>query len=182
MTSPFTRRRWLAGGIATVAAVAGVGVAWQNGATGSADAGERLSPDFWAGHFDRPEGGVLDFAALKGKPLLLNFWATWCPPCIEELPMIDRFFNDHAANGWQVVGLAIDKPAAVQKFLVKTPVSFPIGLAGLEGTELVRNLGNDAGGLPFTLVVGGDGRVVARKMGQLSSTDLDAWRRAELHS
>ena len=96
--------------------------------------------------------------------------------------MIDRFSREHGPSGWQVVGLAVDKTPAVQKFLTKTPVSFPIGLAGLEGTELVRALGNAAGGLPFTIVIGGDGRVIARKMGQLDTSDLDAWRRAELHS
>jgi thiol-disulfide isomerase/thioredoxin len=182
MNSPLTRRRWLAAGVAAAAGAAGAGAAWWRSSTGNADAGERLAPDFWAERFDRPEGGSLDFAQLKGKPLLLNFWATWCPPCIEELPMIDRFSREHDPSGWQVVGLAVDKTPAVQKFLSRTPVSFPIGLAGLEGTELVRALGNAAGGLPFTIVIGRDGRVIARKMGQLTTSDLDAWRRAELHS
>ena len=92
--------------------------------------------------------------------------------------MVDRFFRDQAPNGWQVVGLAIDQPSAVRKFLARMPVSFPVGLAGLEGTELVRQLGNTAGGLPFTLVVDSNGAVAARKMGKLEPTDLDAWRRA----
>ena len=95
--------------------------------------------------------------------------------------MVDRFFRDQAPNGWQVVGLAIDQPSAVRKFLARMPVSFPVGLAGLEGTELVRQLGNTAGGLPFTLVVDSNGAVAARKMGKLEPTDLDAWRRAPVH-
>ena len=92
--------------------------------------------------------------------------------------MIDAFFRENGANGWQVVGLAIDQPSAVRKFLQKTPVSYPIGLAGLNGTELVRTLGNTSGGLPFTLVIDGSGRVAARKMGKLEPGDLQAWRRA----
>ena len=92
--------------------------------------------------------------------------------------MIDAFFRENAAKGWQVVGLAIDQPSAVRKFLVKTPVSYPIGLAGLDGTELVKQMGNSAGGLPFTVVVNGDGSVAARKMGKLESSDLQAWHRA----
>jgi len=143
-----------------------------------AASGERMDAAFWAQRFDRPEGGELVFESLRGKPLLLNFWATWCPPCIEEMPMLDKFSRENAANGWQVVGLAIDQPTAVRKFLSKTPVSYPIGLAGLQGTELVKQLGNTAGGLPFTLVVDARGAVATRKMGKLEPADLQAWRRA----
>ena len=92
--------------------------------------------------------------------------------------MIDAFFRKNAAKGWQVIGLAIDQPSAVRKFLEKTPVTYPIGLAGLQGTELVKNLGNTAGGLPFSLVVDATGAVAARKMGKIEPADLQAWRRA----
>lgn len=175
-TSP-RRRGLLFGGVAAVAAAAGIGGAWWRHSSGSGG-GDRLDASVWAARFDRPEGGELDFASLRGKPLLVNFWATWCPPCVEELPMVDRFFRDQAANGWQVVGLAIDQPTAVRKFLSKTPVSFPIGLAGMQGTDLVRELGNTSGGLPFTLAIAADGRVLARKMGKLETSDLEAWSRA----
>jgi thiol-disulfide isomerase/thioredoxin len=176
MNSMPTRRGWLLGGVATAAAIAGLGGAlWQR--SGSA-AGERLDAAFWARRFERPEGGELVFEQLRGKPLLINFWATWCPPCVEEMPMLDAFFRENASNGWQVVGLAIDQPSAVRKFLAKTPVSYPIGLAGLEGTELVKNLGNTAGGLPFSVVLDADGAVAARKMGKIEAPDLRAWRRA----
>ena len=92
--------------------------------------------------------------------------------------MIDAFFRENATNGWQVVGLAIDQPSAVRKFLAKTPVSYPIGLAGLQGTELVKNLGNTAGGLPFSIVLDANGAISARKMGKIEPADLQAWRRA----
>ena len=181
MTSTPTRRRWLIyGGVAVVAAAAGTaGALWRYRVSGAA--GEALDPAVWALRFARPEGGELALESFRGKPLLINFWATWCPPCVEELPMIDRFFREQASNGWQVVGLAIDQPSAVRKFLERTPVSFPNGLAGLEGTELVKKLGNTAGGLPFTLVVDAGGAVAARKMGQLVPADLDTWRRAQVH-
>ncbi|MGJ7488978.1 TlpA family protein disulfide reductase [Variovorax sp. ZT4R33] len=185
MTRPSTSRRaWLLGGVAAAAGVAGAGTAWWRHATGAGatPAGEQLPSIFWSSRFERPEGGQLEMASLRGKPLLLNFWATWCPPCVEELPMVDRFFREQAANGWQVVGLAIDRPESVRKFLTRTPVSFPIGITGLDGTELVRELGNTGGGLPFTLVLAADGSVAARKMGQLLPADLDTWRRAEVHS
>jgi thiol-disulfide isomerase/thioredoxin len=168
------------GGVAVAAAAAGLGGAWWR-ERGSGSKGEALDAAFWVQRFDRPEGGELEFSKLHGKPLLLNFWATWCPPCVEEMPMIDRFFRENGANSWQVVGLAIDQPSAVRKFLQKTPVSYPVGLAGLQGTELVKSLGNTAGGLPFTLVLTGAGTVAARKMGKLEPADLDGWRRELVH-
>ncbi|MGJ7582493.1 TlpA family protein disulfide reductase [Variovorax sp. RHLX14] len=176
------RRALVVGGVAAAAGVIGVGTGLIRHLPTEGGGLEALDGNFWAGRFDRSDGGQLDFASFRGKPLLVNFWATWCPPCIEELPMIDRFFVDQAANGWQVVGLAVDQPAAVQKFLGKTPVTFPIGITGLAGTELMKQLGNTAGGLPFTLVVSAGGGVAARKMGKLEAADLDTWQRAQLHS
>ena len=179
------RRRWLFTGVAAVAAAAGAGGAWwqQQGRTAAAGVagGSALGADFWAQRFERPEGGELALAALRGKPLLINFWATWCPPCVEELPMLDRFQAEQGDKGVQVVGLAIDQPSAVRKFLARTPVRFANGMAGMQGTDLAKQLGNEAGGLPFTLLLNRAGAVVARKMGKLESTDLQAWGRAEFH-
>ena len=175
-----SRRLWLYGAIAAAAAGAGAGTAWwKHRLAGSA--GDTLGADFWSKRFDRPEGGDLSLASVKGKPMLLNFWATWCAPCVEEMPMLDRFSRENAAIGLQVIGLAIDQPSAVRKFLQKTPVSYPIGLAGLEGTDLIQKLGNTAGGLPFTLALTADGVVAERKMGKLEQTELDAWRRDFFH-
>ena len=173
-SSPLRRHGLLAAGV--VAAAAGAGLAWWRLKPHEAlpDAVQAL----WAQQFQTPSGETLSLAALKGKPLLLNFWATWCPPCVEELPMIEAFWREHAAKGLQVVGLAIDQPSAVRRLLVQQPLAFPIALAGLGGTELSKSLGNAAGALPFSVFLAADGHILAKKMGQLSQDDLRTWMSA----
>jgi thiol-disulfide isomerase/thioredoxin len=121
----------------------------------------------------------LALAAFRGHPLLVNFWATWCPPCLEEMPLISRYCAEHPtgrAQGWQCLGLAVeDRPEPVARFLAHTPVSFPIALAGLAGVQLSRSLGNVDGALPFSLLLDDKGRVKYRKIGQLRSSDLNTW-------
>ena len=167
-------RRGLMAGVAAAAAVAGAGLAWWRLQPQEVAPGAEAS--LWQQQFETPTGAPLDLAALRGKPLLLNFWATWCPPCVEELPMLNAFYQEQRARGWNVLGLAIDQPSAVRKFLERLPLDFPIGLAGLGGTELGRNLGNLNGGLPFTVVFGTEGRILARKMGKVEPADLQRWQ------
>ncbi|MGA8513867.1 MAG: TlpA disulfide reductase family protein, partial [Burkholderiaceae bacterium] len=106
-------------------------------------------------------------------PLVLNFWATWCPPCVEELPLLEAFYKLNAAKNWQVIGIAVDNAKAVKQFLGKMPLSFPTPVAGLAGTELSRSLGNVSGGLPFTVVFDASGQVALRHIGKLSAAQVD---------
>ena len=165
-----SRRLWLAAGVALAAG--GAGLAWRRRQERAA-----APPDTppWPLVLPRPEGGELRMAALWGKPLVLNFWATWCPPCIEELPELERFHQAWSPRGWQVAGLAVDAPTPVREFLARQPLSFPVGLAGLDGSALSRTLGNDRGALPFTAVFDGAGRMVQRKLGQTSFDELATW-------
>lgn len=167
------RRRLLYAGVAGAAALGGGGLAWWKFQPHAMEPG--VEQALWSMEFDQPDGGSLALKSYAGKPLLLNFWATWCPPCVEELPMLNAFYREHAAKGWQVVGLAIDQPSAVRKFLARIPLEFPVGLAGLGGTDLGRSLGNLTGGLPFTVVFGEKGQVLHRKMGQVTAQDLASW-------
>jgi thiol-disulfide isomerase/thioredoxin len=167
------RRRWLFVSVAGAAAAAGVGLSWWQGQIGGPAS---AAPDpFWDLSFPTPGGETLAMRSLAGNPLLLNFWATWCPPCIEEMPLLDRFHAENKGNGWQVLGMAVDQAAAVDRFLARTPVGFPITLAGMPGVELSRSLGNQGGGLPFTVVFDRAGRIVQRKMGRVSPQDLRQW-------
>lgn len=173
-TASAGRRRWLMGAVAGAAALGGLGLAWRsNQSKTMLPAAESA---LWQQSFATPSGGSLNMATLRGKPLLLNFWATWCPPCVEELPLLSRFYAENQAKGWQVLGLAVDQVDAVRRFLVREPVTFPIAMAGLPGIDLSRSLGNLSGGLPFSVVLDAGGLVAHRKMGKVTSDDLISWR------
>ena len=173
-----SRRSWLA--VAGVALVAG----------GSAYA-MRPKPDvgvspgsveaaFWQMKFNQIDGESLSMGVFRGKPLVVNFWATWCPPCLDELPLLNAFFVENKSKSWQVLGLAVDQIAQTKRYLARNPLSFPVAMAGFEGTDLSRSLGNLSGGLPFTVVFGSAGDVRHRKIGRLSPNDLTAWKQMKL--
>jgi thiol-disulfide isomerase/thioredoxin len=165
------RRGSLIASVAVVAGATGLGTALWRARHPPADATAGL----WTEPFDRPTGGQLTLGALRGRPLLLNFWATWCPPCVSEMPLLDRFHREHAASGWQMAGLAVDNLAPVNEFLAKHPVAYPIGLAGVGGIDLARRLGNGGGALPFSVLFDKNGHVVQRKLGAISEADLQSW-------
>lgn len=169
-----TGRRALLG-LAAAAGLAG-GVWWS--ARRRQDTAEPLGalpPDFWQHAFDTPGNAPLNLSEFQGRPLLVNFWATWCPPCVKEMPELDEFYRAQQSRGWTVLGLAVDGPTPVREFLKKHPVSFPIGLAGFDGTALSAALGNAAGGLPFTVLIDRQGRLAQRKMGATSLQELQQW-------
>ncbi|MEO6745237.1 MAG: TlpA disulfide reductase family protein [Caldimonas sp.] len=156
-----------------MAAVAGAGAAWWH----SDEQSKR--PDVWSLRFPKPGGGEVALSEWRGAPLLINFWATWCPPCVEEMPLLARFQKAQRGAGWRVLGLAVDKEKPVQEFVAAKGIDFPIALAGNEGLALSRSLGNTAGGLPFSLALGRNGTVLAQKVGALNEAMLAEWARLQ---
>lgn len=168
-----SRRVWVSGAVgATVGVAAAIaGFAWRHHRSASDDDPQ----GFWNMRFKRPEGGELVIADFRGKPLLLNFWATWCVPCIRELPAIQRFRRERATQGWQILALAVDSPVPVLEFVSRFKLELPVAMAGVDGLDLMRQLGNSQGGLPFTVVFRPNGRVLDRKLGEAREEDLAKW-------
>ncbi|MGV8960021.1 MAG: TlpA family protein disulfide reductase [Stenotrophomonas sp.] len=113
-----------------------------------------------------------------GRPLLINVWASWCGPCVEEMPELARFSAQQGANGTQVLGLALDSAEAVREFLQQVPVAYPIVLESPGPADASVALGNTRGLLPYSVLVGADGRIVRQKLGAFASDELDHWARA----
>jgi thiol-disulfide isomerase/thioredoxin len=167
------RRHFLYTAAGSAALLAGAGLAWWRLRPAAPAAGAVAT--LLSQSFETPEGSPLALRQFAGRPLLVNFWATWCPPCVKEMPELDRFFLTHRNQGWQVLGVAIDRAEAVRDFLAKVPVSFPIAIAGFAGTELGKALGNTTGALPFTVALNAAGEITHRKLGETSYDELLEW-------
>ncbi|MGY3267032.1 TlpA family protein disulfide reductase [Lysobacter sp. HA35] len=110
-----------------------------------------------------------------GGPVLVNLWASWCGPCLEEMPALDRFAQKQDANGVQVVGIALDDAAAVQTFLRAHPVAYPILIDTPGPADTGTRLGNTRGVLPYSVLIAADGRILRTSAGPLNPADLDDW-------
>ncbi len=114
-------------------------------------------------------------AAYAGKPVLINLWASWCGPCIEEMPELDRFAASQGANGTQVVGIALDDRTAVADFLKRVPVRYTILLDEAGPRDAGVQLGNPKGVLPYTALISADGRLIRQKIGPFQHGEIDDW-------
>ena len=121
------------------------------------------------------DGATTTLAKWHGKALVLNFWATWCAPCRQEMPMLARFQREHAASGVQIVGIAMNQPQSARNFLRLVPVSYPI-LIGIDAQpDPTTVFGDTAGLLPYSVLVGRDGRILATRLGVLDPAMLGQW-------
>lgn len=109
-----------------------------------------------------------------GQLLVINFWATWCPPCREEIPVFVELQRRYAERGLQFVGIAIDDPGPVAAYVEAVGINYPILIGQLAGIELSKVMGNDSGGLPFTAVVDRRGQIVLANVGVLTAEDAEA--------
>ncbi len=111
--------------------------------------------------------------AWRGRPLLINVWASWCGPCIEEMPELQRFSARQGDAGVQVIGIALDDAEAVRTFLRNVPVDYPILIDAPGPADAGVRLGNVRGVLPYSVLIGRDGRVLRRRIGPFIPGELD---------
>jgi thiol-disulfide isomerase/thioredoxin len=119
------------------------------------------------------DGKIRSLGEWKGKVLVLNFWATWCPPCREEIPLLVAAQRRYGAQGVQVIGLAIDQPKEVAAYRTAVGINYPLLVDDAQGIKLMELYGNRSGSLPFTVVLDSQGAVVSRKIGALHGDELD---------
>jgi thiol-disulfide isomerase/thioredoxin len=171
-----TRRATLAAVTCIVAAAAGFGAyRFLNPDAGSpappAPSGE-IRPDL---EFRDAQGKAHRLSEWNGKLLLLNFWATWCAPCLKEIPLLVEAQQQHAARGLQIVGIAMDEKEPVLQMAQRLRVGYPIMVGSTEVMSAMDQLGDQLGALPFSVLIAPDGRVLARLSGALTPEELAQW-------
>jgi thiol-disulfide isomerase/thioredoxin len=175
-----TRRRWLALALAALAA-GGLG-AWLSA--------RRLAPGpapdeavgaLFAQALPDADGAMQPLSQWRGRVLVVNFWATWCPPCVEEMPDLQEIRDEYRGRGVEVVGIGIDNADKIRAFRDRMQLRLPLLVAGASGSELGQALGNRVGALPYTALIDRNGRVVQRKLGQIKPAELRQWLDAQVN-
>ena len=160
----------LAAAIALAAAAAGytVNAWWRAGAEAEA------SVALMAAQLTDLSGEPRTLGAWRGKVVVVNFWATWCAPCRDEIPIFIKLQERHGARGLQFIGIAIDQREKVHGFAREFGINYPILLGGMEVMELSRRAGNRLGALPFTVMIDRSGRLVGAHLGIIKEAKLEA--------
>jgi len=122
-----------------------------------------------------PLGKPQTLSQWKGKVIVLNFWATWCAPCRDEVPSLVRIQHKYASNGVQIVGIALDSAAKVSQFSKEYSVNYPLLIGGIELIALTQPLGNRASGLPFTIILDRSGKIAKTHLGVVPEDKLIEW-------
>ena len=127
----------------------------------------------FAATFPDENGKPQNLKQYAGKTVVLNFWATWCEPCREEMPELSALHDANRHKNLVVLGMAVDDVAAISDFVKETKVSYPLFAADMQGMEIASNLGNDKSVLPFTVIIKADGSVAKTYFGRVSKALLE---------
>ena len=165
------RRQWIViAGVSVMALLTGIFTSQWISQSGLAS--DPSIKAFFANSWQSADGKPVNTEKWQGKVLVVNFWASWCPPCVEEMPALDQVSKEYASKNVLFVGIGIDSPSNIREFLQKTPVSYPIVIGGLEGSNLAKQMGNTQGALPYTVVINPSGKSTFTKLGKISEDEL----------
>lgn len=122
---------------------------------------------------DNLEGGTSSVGDWAGKPRLVNFWATWCAPCLREIPLLRSLQEAQNPPGLQVIGVAHDEMPSVREFALETPFNYPVLVGELEAVAAANSFGVELMALPFTLVISADGELVNAHIGEMDAAEAE---------
>jgi thiol-disulfide isomerase/thioredoxin len=165
-----SRRTWLLAGVAIAALAGGALIA---ALQSQRQAGAQSAAALLALALPDTSGAEIRLDQWRGRVLVVNFWATWCAPCREEMPMFVEVQSAYGSKGLQFVGIAVDEAAKVRLFVEEIRLNYPALIGGYGALELSKTLGNNVMALPFTVVVGRDGAVAHTQLGPLKREQLD---------
>ncbi len=154
--------------VAVIAASVGMLISHQRAAPQTPEA--RAIANLFAQTMPDVNGKPQALSQWRGKPMIINFWATWCAPCVEEMPELAALQAEVAPV--QIVGIGVDTQENIARFAEKMHIYYPLYVAGTGATDLLRQFGNQAGGLPFTVLVGLDGNLKKVYLGRLNFDEL----------
>ncbi len=133
---------------------------------------EPVPQALWNTTLPDADGHPLSLSHYRGHPLVINFWASWCGPCVEEMPELSRLQAENTRKSVQFIGIGIDSASNIDAFLKRVKVAYPVYVAGFGGADLARAFGDTAGGLPFTVVVDSHGQVRYSRLGPVEPQAL----------
>jgi thiol-disulfide isomerase/thioredoxin len=165
------RRQWLIIVIISLLALLG-GTLTSQWISKTGLASEPSIKAFFANVWQSPDGKPVNSGEWQGKVLVVNFWASWCPPCVEEMPTLDLLQQEFLQQNVVFVGIGIDSPSNIREVLKSTPVSYPIVIGGMEGSSLSKQMGNTQGALPYTVIISAKGKSIYTKLGKISEEEL----------
>ena len=169
------RRRWLLTSAAIAGLAAGAFAAWFAQRAEPDASSAQSATAIFALTFDDAHGQPQPMSRWQGQWLVINFWATWCAPCVEEMPALQQVARDYRGRGVTIVGLGIDSAAAIRRFQADLKIDIPLLVAGAGGTELARQLGNSSGALPYTVLINPGGHIVRTRLGAVRPELLRSW-------
>jgi len=169
------KRAYLIVTVALLALGAGLFAGWraQAPASLSPEQAQSAAETLFVSTLPDLSGDQQPFAQWRGKLLIVNFWATWCPPCREEIPQFIKVQEKYRSRGLVFVGVAVDKKDAVRAYADEIGINYPVLFGDFEAMELSRKVGNRAGALPFTLIIDRSGKIIATKLGGLTQAKLE---------